>query len=189
MSIVAILLSIACFVDPPVSSLSLSLCCLLYSVSRPVCAQISGGLPIQPNALSLKTKSIRFSPRPDAGGNPFTTLLFDVGRNDGTVSGHNTTILINIKCVAGYHLDQASSSCRPCSPGFFKDRPSYSTSCDPCPRHYYVDVSQATRCLPCANGTFQDEMGQSTCKECKDFGYPAPCVPTQVSSDWGKTGR
>lgn len=32
-------------------------------------------------------------------------------------------------------------------------------------------------CSP-LDGVFQDEIGQSSCKQCSDYSFPSPCLPT-----------
>ena len=55
----------------------------------------------------------------------------------------------------------------PCSPGNFFNNTASPPRCDPCPLHYYQDMSEQSECKPCPTGTFTAARGSSGLEECK----------------------
>jgi hypothetical protein len=85
-------------------------------------------------------------------------------------------------CTGRYSTSNSSTSCKPCSQGFFQDRPGQTlcsscapgrfseqsglSSCRDCAPGSIAPLAKSRSCTVCLEGTYQDKVGQSACTEC-----------------------
>eukprot|EP00960_Hanusia_phi_P027069 746625-Hanusia_phi.AAC.1 len=119
---------------------------------------------------SLGQNLYRFTPPPGAGGNPLAIVTFVMRDVQGAVSKPGK-IYINYNCKPGYRIDQASKTCTPCSPGYFKVHEDSGTSCAMCVAGTYSPSAGSTTCFACPPGKFASQSASNDCMACSRGTY------------------